>query len=117
MVFIGSGLGGVMRYAISLLFSTGSLLKFPLPTFIANCIAGFMVGLFYATATQKEWLDKNYILLLTVGLCGGLSTFSTFSYETLKLWQNNEYGLSILYVSLSVIASLFFTFLGTRILS
>ena len=115
LVFLGSGIGGVFRYSISLLFTTGTL-KFPWPTFIANGIAAFLVGVFYAAATQKEWLDKNYLILLTVGLCGGLSTFSTFSFESVKLWQGGEYWICIGYVLLSVITSLLLTFAGSKIM-
>lgn len=116
LVFLGSGIGGVFRYSISLLFTSSSF-KFPWPTFIANAIAAFLVGLFYALATQKEWLDKNYILLLTVGLCGGLSTFSTFSNESVKLWQGGQYGICLLYIALSIICSLLLTFTGSKIIS
>jgi len=114
-VFLGSGLGGMMRYAISLIFATSSS-KFPIGTFVANCSAAFIVGVFYAIASQKEWLDKNYIQLLTIGLCGGLSTFSTFSLESLKLWQSGQYGITILYIALSILCSLLLTFIGTKII-
>lgn len=114
-VFLGSGIGGVLRYAISLIFAPAIIIKFPWPTLIANMFAGLLVGLFYSIAAQKTWLDKNYLLLLTTGLCGGLSTFSSFSFETLKLWQGQQYGMSILYVGLSIVSGLIFTFIGSKI--
>jgi CrcB protein len=116
LVFIGSGIGGVIRYGISLGF-TSSNNKFPWATFIANIIAAFLVGLFYAIAAQKQWFDKNYLLLLTVGLCGGLSTFSTFSNETLKLWQAQQYGIGTVYILLSITVCIAFTFIGTKMVS
>jgi CrcB protein len=115
LVFIGSGVGGVIRYSISLFFANVSY-KFPWPTFIANAVAAFLVGVFYALATQKEWLDKNYILLLTVGFCGGLSTFSTFSYEGVRLFQTQQYGIAALYVLLSVITGIALCYSGSRVL-
>ena len=116
-VFLGSGIGGVLRYGISLVFAPTTLIKFPWPTLIANIVAAFLVGFFYSIAAQKTWLDKNYLLLLTTGLCGGLSTFSTFSFETLKLWQGQQYGMSILYVGLSIVTCLVFTFIGSKIVA
>ncbi len=113
-VFLGSGIGGVIRYAISFTFSSTSL-KFPWPTFMANLVAAFLVGLFYSIAAQKTWFDKNYLLLLTTGLCGGLSTFSAFSYETLRLWQAQQYGISITYVVLSILSCLLFAFIGSKL--
>lgn len=117
LVFVGSGIGGVLRYGISIMFANSVSSKFPWATFIANCIAGLLVGLFYALATQKEWFDKNYLLLLTVGLCGGLSTFSTFSFESLKLWQNQQYMIGITYVLASLITSILCTYLGSKLIS
>ena len=114
LVFLGSGIGGVIRYAISLGFAPTQL-KFPWATFLANIIAAFLVGLFYALASQKHWMDKNYLLLLTVGLCGGLSTFSTFSIETVKLWQAQQYGMVILYIALSITVCMVFTFVGSKL--
>src|SRR5688572_6083663 len=112
-VFLGSGIGGVIRYSISLAFAPATLTRFPWATLLANIFAAFLVGLFYALAVNKSWMDKNYLLLLTVGFCGGLSTFSTFSVETLKLWQGQQYMIGILYVGLSVVLSIGFTWLGT----
>lgn len=117
LVFLGSGIGGMLRYGISVILANNTTTKFPWATFIANCGAAFLVGIFFTIATQKEWIDKNYVLLLTVGLCGGLSTFSTFSHETVKLWQNGQYGIGILYIVLSLIGSLGLTFLGSKIIS
>jgi CrcB protein len=116
-VFLGSGIGGILRYGISLMFASSTNIKFPWPTLVANIIAAFLVGLFYAVAAQRTWLDKNYLLLLTTGLCGGLSTFSTFSFETMRLWQSQQYTMSIVYVLLSIITCLVFTFVGSKVVA
>jgi len=116
LVFLGSGIGGVLRYGISLAFSSVGTSKFPWATFIANIIASLLIGLFFAVGINKQWLDKNYMLLLTTGLCGGLSTFSTFSIETLKLWQTQQYGIGILYVLVSIFTCILFTYLGSKLI-
>lgn len=116
LVFVGSGIGGILRYGISLIFVSSSAHKFPWATLIANIVAAFLVGLFFAISSQKQWLDKNYLLLLTTGLCGGLSTFSTFSLETLRLWQGQQYVIGIIYALTSVVACILFTYIGSKII-
>ncbi len=106
----------MLRYGISLAFGPGANIRFPWATLLVNIIAAFLVGLFYSIAAQKTWLDKNYLLLLTVGLCGGLSTFSTFSFETMKLWQGQQYITGLVYVLLNVATCLAFTFIGTKVI-
>ena len=115
LVFAGSGIGGVMRYGISILFAPSGI-KFPWATFTANIMAAFLVGLFYAIAAQKQWMDRSYLLLLTTGLCGGLSTFSTFSYETIKLWEQGAVFMGCVYVVASICTCLLFTYIGSRVL-
>lgn len=102
LVFLGGGLGSVARYSvgeIALKFYKGD---FPLGTLAANFIACLVLGLtiyfFKDKLTQSEWI--KYLVL--IGFCGGFSTFSTFSMETLKLFQDQFYLLGILNVLISL---------------
>ena len=114
-VFIGGGLGSMFRYGIGLYFSSMNT-DFPLGTFIANFLAclilGFLVGM-----QIKTNLQTTYSLLLITGFCGGFSTFSTFSNDSLKLFENQQYGLGLLYIGGSVLLGLLAIYLGIKLYS
>lgn len=111
-IFIGGGVGSVLRYAIGLLTSQwGYVGKFPLATFVCNILGCLLIGLFNALAQKMQW-DAEMRLMLTVGLCGGFTTFSTFSNEGLAMIQAGNYGLYAIYVALSIIVGLAAVFAG-----
>lgn len=113
-IFIGGGTGSVLRYIISMLWSHFSLhprfeeVVFPWATFIANLLGCLLIGVFYQYCERWE-LSIETRLLLTTGLCGGFTTFSTFSYEGMALINAGHYSTYAIYVSLSVILGLFMT--------
>ena len=92
LVGIGSGIGGVCRYLISLLmpFANNS---FPWGTFTANIIGCLLIGLLWGVTSRFQSLSPSFSLFLMVGFCGGFTTFSTFSKESLALLQANNYIL------------------------
>lgn len=109
-VFLGGGTGAVLRYLVSEGWKHwqnqhGLSFAFPWPTFIVNVLGSLLIGLFY-THSQDWGLSPSTRLLLTTGLCGGFTTFSTFSYETFSLLRGGMYGACALYVGLSLILGL-----------
>ncbi len=114
LVFLGGGIGSMLRYAVSGFFLS-SQMKFPLGTFAANLISSFILGLLLGVHLSSE-LSENQKILFLVGLCGGFSTFSTFSYESLQMLKNGDYMLSIAYVATSIIFSFAAIALGIRIM-
>lgn len=103
LVFLGSGIGGVLRYASGRIIQHYSHSSFPLGTLIVNIVAGLLIGIFVGLAGQKQWFSESMRWLLIAGFCGGFSTFSTFSHESVQLWQTGQYFFFSLYIFLSVV--------------
>lgn len=101
-VFIGGGTGSVFRYAISWFWKQQHWsAALPWPTLLANVAGCFLIGLFYQQS-ERWGLSSEVRLLLTTGLCGGFTTFSTFSYEGLNLLRGGQISAYILYALLSI---------------
>ena len=109
---VGGGVGSVLRYSIGLLLRREDGL-FPWGTFTANVVGCFLIGLFYAWSSRLQ-LTAEVRLMLTTGLCGGFTTFSTFSYESLQLLQQGHYILFLLYVMASLLVGLLAVWIGTH---
>lgn len=106
IIFFGGGLGSVLRYALQLAFSSCSVLcPFPWSTFCINVLGSFLIGVFYALSARFN-LGEEMRLMLTVGLCGGFTTFSTFSNESLALIKSGQWAAFGLYAVLSVVAGI-----------
>ena len=104
-VFLGGGTGSVLRYFVGLWIGSTA---FPWATFAVNAVGSFAIGLLGGWASRFGW-GEALRLSLTVGLCGGFTTFSTFSKESFALIEGGSYGLFALYavgsVSLGIIAT------------
>jgi CrcB protein len=109
IVFVGGGLGSALRFGVGkLLISSTS--KFPTATFLVNMMGCLLIGLLIAFFSKSE--NNFYKLLLVTGFCGGFTTFSTFSNETILLLKNNQIALAVIYIFSSLIVGLLATFLG-----
>jgi fluoride exporter len=113
LVFLGGGLGSLARYGISLIVNDLNP-KFPFATLVSNVVACFLIGAITASVTKGNLTDAQRLLLAT-GFCGGFSTFSTFSNETLQLAQNGQLLTAFGNIILSVTLCLAATFLALRI--
>lgn len=114
LLFIGGGTGSVLRYLISAECNKVNNSDFPLGTLIVNVTGCVLIGLFYSLSTRLN-LSAETRLLLTTGLCGGFTTFSTFSNESLLLYRNEEYIILGLYIGLSLILGIGGVILGSRL--
>lgn len=105
-VMAGAALGGLLRYVVSDIVQKNSKIIFPVGTLSVNIIGSFLLGLIIFFLGEREIISAEMRLFLTIGLCGGFTTFSTFSYETLMLFQESEFLYGSLNVVLNVILSL-----------
>lgn len=116
-VFLGGGIGSAMRYGIqTLIHQHITPGHFPWSTFTVNIAGSFLIGLFY-TLSDRYSLPAEVRLLLTAGLCGGFTTFSTFSIDILGMIRQGYTALALIYVAASIILGLGACFLGSVALS
>ena len=106
LVGLGGAFGAMLRYGISILF-TALNWSSDIATFLVNVIGSFAIGLLSGCLPQGGWL-----LFATVGLCGGFTTFSTFSLQSLTFLQSGRYGAAALYILGSVAVCILFALLG-----
>lgn len=112
-IFIGGGLGSMLRYAVGQagLRFFGS--QFPVGTFIANFLASILLGFIMAKLLVTD--SSTVKALIAVGFCGGFSTFSTFSFDTFRLFSEGRSSEALLNIFLNVIACLFAIYLGLQL--
>tara|TARA_B110000879_G_scaffold4595_1_gene6064 strand:- start:532 stop:906 length:375 start_codon:yes stop_codon:yes gene_type:complete len=118
-VGLGGALGAMLRYAISLwavqrfeaLVPTAALLG----TLIANAVGALLIGVLFVVITEKGLIVESWRPLLVVGFLGALTTFSTFSLETVGLLQQGEWLSAMVYILSSVIICLFLTWVGIEL--
>lgn len=109
-VFLGGGIGAVLRYGIGVMFKPLTK-SFPWATLTSNLIACMLIGFLFANQLRD---NKNMWLFLAVGLCGGLSTFSAFSLESIELFQQENYKYALLNILISLVGCLACTALASK---
>lgn len=106
------GLGGFMGSSIRYIINV-SMIKFswpvPWPTFLINLSGSFLIGILMAISMKEH---QYWRLFLVTGFCGGFTTFSTFSFENLRLWQEGHEQVAILYMISSLLGGISFVFFG-----
>lgn len=112
IVFLGGGLGSVIRFLLGKWISSLHSHHFPWGTLAANFVACLLLGLVVGLADQKQMISPPMRLFWTVGFCGGFSTFSTFSNEILFMMQQGLTGSLLLYAGISLLLCVAATFAG-----
>jgi CrcB protein len=113
-IAVGGALGSVARYACSSLVANLFGQTFPLGTLLINVLGSFVIG-FFATLTGPDgrvMVTGDVRQFVTIGLCGGYTTFSSFSYQTLTLAQDGQYMRAGVNVVASVVLCLGAVWLG-----
>lgn len=105
-IFFGGGIGSVMRYGIQLLMHERiTAYNFPWATFTVNIVGSFLIGLFYALSARFN-ISVELRLFLTAGLCGGFTTFSTFSNDILAMFRQGAGLPTLIYIVLTIVLGL-----------
>jgi fluoride exporter len=92
IVTVGGGIGALARYVLSTWVGSIWGVAFPWGTLAVNGIGSFIIGVVMVLSLDRGIVSADVRLLLTTGFCGGLTTFSTFSYETLALMRSEQWG-------------------------
>lgn len=113
ILLVGTGgfAGSVLRYLVSAaMLPIVARMGFPLGTFGVNAAGSLLIGILFAALPAGGWHT-----LLVAGFCGGFTTFSAFSLESLKMLRGGQYGMAALYIAASLAVCLLFVWLGALI--
>lgn len=110
LVFVGGGLGSLARFGISEIVKNNFKSSFPIATLCSNILSCLILALMVGLYSGKADASPAMKTLLVVGFCGGFSTFSTFSYETVELMRSGNviYAIANILISVVVCISLIY---------
>ena len=114
LLLIGSGgfIGSIARYLVSQLNLTVSFHSIPVGTLIVNVAGSFLIGFLTGIAEKSMIMNPEWRLFLMAGLCGGFTTFSTFTWENLMLMHSGQALTVLLYTGLSIFLGFLAVYLG-----
>ncbi len=116
IVGFGGFIGTVARFLISRYFQENVASVFPWSTFAVNILGSLIIGVIYGISEKGDFLSPEVRLFLTVGICGGFTTFSTFSNDAFLLIREQEWIRFALYTSLSFFLGLLAVYAGRIII-
>ncbi len=112
MVAIGGALGSVLRFWVGTYISNRIATRFLAGTFVVNMTACFLIGFVITVLAEKSSWNANWRYLIPIGFIGGYSTFSTFEYETFRVFQEGDFLIAGLNVILSVVVGFVSVWMG-----
>ena len=115
LVFIGGGIGSTLRYWAQGLVYNRMGSGFPYGTVLVNIVGCFVIGLLMVALEERFLATPALRVFLTVGILGGFTTFSSFSFETLALFRDGESLLALANVGLSMVVCLCATWTGMKL--
>ncbi len=116
IVGFGGFIGTVARFLTSRYFQENIASVFPWSTFIINIIGSLLIGIFYGISEKGDFMSPDIRLFLTVGICGGFTTFSTFSNDAFLLLRQEEWLRFAFYTSMSFFLGLLAVYVGRFII-
>ena len=112
LIFLGGGLGSVLRFLISQYISKKIESGIPWGTFVVNILGSLLLGAIIGFFHKMNLSSSQYVVFFTIGFCGGFTTFSTFTMENLLLLKNGDWTLVFIYSLTSVIIGVLAAFGG-----
>ena len=118
LLIVGTGgfIGTVLRFLVSRYFQENTFSLFPWGTFTVNIIGSLLIGIFYGMSERGNLLNPEIRIFLTVGICGGFTTFSSLTNDAFMLLQEKEWLKVSLYMSLSFFLGLIAVYLGRTLI-
>jgi len=106
LVVLGSGIGGGLRYLFGGWAQRAFGSAFPFGTLGVNLIGSFLIMIIMHLGVQKAVISPELRILLTTGVMGGFTTYSTFNYETMRFFEERAYGMGLLNIGATVVTCL-----------
>ncbi len=116
LIFLGGGLGSVLRFLISQYISKKIESGIPWGTFVVNILGSLLLGAIIGFFHKMNLSSSQYVVFFTIGFCGGFTTFSTFTMENMLLLKNGDWTLVFIYSLTSVIIGILAAFGGFWVL-
>ncbi len=115
MVGLGGGLGSIARYLCQKWFSENYPQHFPWGTFTVNVVGCLLIGIFWGLSFKTYAANETWKLFLMTGVCGGFTTFSAFTLESIGLLREQRTGLFFVYLGASILLGLLATYAGMKL--
>ena len=116
IVGVGGAVGSMLRYAVQKFFQAQTTAAFPTGTLLVNIAGCFLIGILWSLVSRSLTWNEEMKLLLMTGFCGGFTTFSAFTFESIGLLKEQRLGLFFTYITASVVIGLLATFAGMRLI-
>ena len=116
IVFLGAGVGGAARHAVNTAAVRMLGYGFPFGTLTVNVLSSVIMGLLTELFVVRSGLPQELRLFITTGVLGGFTTFSTFSLDTVTLWERGQWGVAVGYVVLSLAFAMSGLFVGLSLM-